>query len=64
MTARADANHQTLAQPGHCRAHGVVQATKQVPKIRFPFIVYGALRLWASRRPFTCPVCGETVGRA
>ncbi len=57
--------HATLrVQPGRCPTHGVVQATKALPAIRFPFLIFGALRLWANLRPFRCPLCDATVARA
>lgn len=64
MTTGGKTHNETLVQSGRCTAHGVVQATKQVPRIRFPFLVYGALRLWANMRPFHCPVCDSPVSRA
>lgn len=53
-----------LVQTGRCPTHGMVQATKAVPTVRFPFLVFGALRLWAQRRPYRCPGCGSAVARA
>jgi len=65
MPARpANPHEETLTQSGRCGAHGAVQAIKRVPEVRFPFLVFGALRLWANRRPFCCPVCGAPVTRA
>ncbi len=59
--ATTSTHSDTLVRTGRCDSHGLVQATKQVPKIRFPFIVFGAMRLWAQTRPFRCPVCGAAV---
>jgi hypothetical protein len=28
-------------QTGRCATHGTVQATREIPKMGFPFIVYG-----------------------
>ncbi len=46
---------------GRCPDHGTVEATKEVPKIRFPFFLYGTLRLLSSFRPYSCPDCGAKV---
>jgi hypothetical protein len=51
--------HQT--QTGRCAAHGTVQATREIPKMGFPFIVFGPRRAIAKRRPFRCPQCGAAV---
>lgn len=48
-------------QSGRCAAHGTVQATRQIPRMGFPFIVYTIWRALAKRRPFRCPQCGATV---
>jgi hypothetical protein len=49
---------------GRCAAHGTVKATREVPKIGFPFIVYAVWRAIAQRRPFLCPECGSAVQAA
>jgi hypothetical protein len=42
---------------GRCETHGMVEATREVPRLEFPYMVW-AVRLWlAKRRPFSCPVC-------
>ncbi|MDP9331355.1 MAG: hypothetical protein M3P11_12035 [Actinomycetota bacterium] len=46
---------------GRCQTHGTVQATRDIPKLQFPFIVYAVTRWLAKRRPFLCPQCGEPV---
>ena len=46
---------------GRCTTHGTVQATREVPKMGFPFIVYAIWRAVAQRRPFRCPQCGAAV---
>jgi hypothetical protein len=46
---------------GQCATHGTVQATRDVPEMRFPFIVYAIWRAIAQRRPFVCPECGAAV---
>ena len=48
-------------QTGRCATHGTVEATREVPRMGFPFIVYGVMRAMAKRRPFTCPECGAAV---
>jgi hypothetical protein len=48
-------------RPGHCPTHGAVDATKEVPKFRFPFLLYGGLRVLSSFQPYRCPQCGEKV---
>ena len=50
---------------GRCPTHGTVQATRAIPRMGFPFIVYGIRRALAKRKPFLCPECGRPVeGRA
>jgi predicted RNA-binding Zn-ribbon protein involved in translation (DUF1610 family) len=51
---------------GRCSAHGEVQATREIPKMAFPFVVYAIWRSVAQRRSFHCPECGAAVqaGRA
>ncbi len=48
-------------QAGRCSTHGTVQATREVPKMGFPFVIYAIWRAVAQRRPFVCPGCGEAV---
>ena len=48
-------------QHGRCAAHGPVEATREIPKAGFPFVVYAVWRAGAQRRPFLCPQCGEAV---
>jgi hypothetical protein len=52
---------QVQTRTGFCATHGTVQATRELPKIQFPFIVYGVRRYMARRRPFLCPTCGAEV---
>ncbi len=49
-------------QSGRCPTHGTVQATREMPKMGFPFVVYAVWRSLAGRRPFVCPECGAAVG--
>ena len=52
---------ETQTQIGRCATHGTVQATLEIPKMGFPFIVYAFLRSRAKRQPFRCPECGAAV---
>jgi hypothetical protein len=38
-----------------------VEATRDVPKMGFPFVVYAIWRAAAQRRPLLCPECGAAV---
>jgi len=49
------------SQSGSCPTHDTVTATREIPKIQFPFVYYAVLRAFASRRPFRCPRCGSQV---
>ncbi len=46
-----------------CAAHGVVEGTRRMPRLLFPFIITGAMRLVALTRPFRCPECGAAAGK-
>jgi hypothetical protein len=46
---------------GRCSTHGTVDATRNLPQIRFPYIIYAVLRSVAKRRPFRCPTCQAPV---
>jgi hypothetical protein len=48
-------------QTGRCATHGTVQATREIPRIGFPFIVFAVWRAVAKRRPFRCPDCGAAT---
>jgi hypothetical protein len=43
------------------RGTGPHLATRDIPKMGFPFIVYAYMRSRAKRKPFLCPECGEAV---
>ncbi len=47
---------------GRCPNHGIVQATKEIPKVSFPFIVYGVRRAMAAMARAQCPQCGAKLG--
>jgi hypothetical protein len=53
--------HETRTRPGTCPTHGPVKGKKQVPKIKFPFVVTGAARGVAAVRAYRCPQCGAKV---
>jgi hypothetical protein len=55
-------NVQTRA--GRCQTHGLVDGTRKMPRLLFPFIVTGVLRLAAMTRPFRCPRCGANLAKA
>jgi len=46
---------------GRCATHGMVDASRQVPRLEFPFIVNAVRRLLAKRQPFLCPQCDAPV---
>jgi hypothetical protein len=49
---------------GQCDTHGTVQATRELPRIQFPWLVNAVRRAFAKRRPYQCPECGEPVTTA
>ena len=53
--------NETQTAPGECPTHGEVEATREVPRAQFPFIVFGIRRALAKRRPYRCPTCGAPV---
>jgi hypothetical protein len=46
---------------GSCPSHGTVEATRDVPRSGFPWLVTAARRYLAQRRPYRCPTCGGPV---
>jgi hypothetical protein len=54
------ATNQTMrTRAGRCPTHGEVQAQKEMPTFKFPFvIVFLVRRLMAALRPYQCPQCG------
>jgi hypothetical protein len=46
---------------GRCATHGTVEATREVPRLQFPYAVNVVRRSIARRRPFRCPSCQEEV---
>jgi ABC-2 type transport system ATP-binding protein len=55
------ASKEIQTQAGRCSTHGTVEATREIPGMGFPFVVYGIWRTVAQRRPFLCPECGAAV---
>jgi hypothetical protein len=53
--------NETHTRHGMCATHGRVRGEKQVPKIKFPFVITGVARGIASLRPYCCPQCGTKV---
>jgi hypothetical protein len=51
-------------RPGRCETHGLVDSTRKMPRLLFPFVITGALRLVAMTRPFRCPRCGASTAKA
>ncbi|HEV2309759.1 MAG TPA: hypothetical protein VGU73_04510 [Acidimicrobiia bacterium] len=49
----------TQTRRGICPTHGQVEATREVPGVTFPFLLYGYRRFKARHRPFRCPTCGS-----
>lgn len=48
---------------GRCPNHGIVRCTQTVPKVSFPFIVYGVRRVVAAASKPVCPQCGAKVDK-
>lgn len=63
MTATSSKNP-VQTRPGRCPAHGLVEGTRKMPRLIFPFIITGVLRLAAMTRPFRCPRCGASTAKA
>ena len=55
------AHTETETRSGHCATHGDVEATREVPRMRFPYAYYWVLRMRARRQPFHCPTCETEV---
>jgi hypothetical protein len=50
-------------RPSRCESHGLVEGTRKMPRLIFPFIVTGTMRLVAKTRPYRCPRCGATTAK-
>jgi hypothetical protein len=53
--------NETQTRQGTCPTHGRVAAVREVPKLKFPFVISGAARGVAALRPFRCRECGAKV---
>lgn len=53
--------NEARTRPGTCPEHGHVQAVKELPAIRFPFLITAPARALAALRPYRCPSCGGKV---
>jgi hypothetical protein len=49
---------------GVCETHGMVEGVREIPRLQFPFVVYGVLRWRARHSPFLCPRCDAPVKAA
>ena len=52
---------ETQTRTGVCPTHGTVEATREMPKAGFPFIINAVRRALAGKRPYHCPTCGAVV---
>jgi hypothetical protein len=52
---------ETETTTGACPTHGTVEASREMPRLGFPFLYFGVRRFLARRRPFRCPTCGQPV---
>lgn len=52
---------ETQTRTAVCPTHGKVEATRELPKPSWPYLVYAVRRMLAARRPYRCPTCGEAV---
>lgn len=46
---------------GSCATHGSVEATRQIPRMQFPFLFWAVRRWLARRQPFRYPECGMPI---
>jgi hypothetical protein len=47
---------------GDCPTHGMVDATRELPRVTFPPLITAFRRAVAKRRrPYRCPMCGAPV---
>jgi hypothetical protein len=51
-------------RPSRCETHGLVEGTRTMPRLAFPFVITGVLRLAARTRPYRCPRCGASTSQA
>lgn len=57
-------DNETRTCPGTCPEHGPVTAEKQVPKLKFPFVITAVARGLATVRAYRCPNCGAKASAA
>jgi len=53
--------NETQTRTAVCPTHGTVEATREIPRPSWPYLVYVVRRMLATRRPYRCPSCGEAV---
>jgi len=58
------ATNEVQTRRGTCPEHGFVEGNREVPRLQFPFIVFGVKRMLAQRKPFACPSCGSPIENA
>jgi predicted RNA-binding Zn-ribbon protein involved in translation (DUF1610 family) len=46
---------------GVCPTHGTVEATREIPRAGFPFIINAVRRSRTRKQPYRCPTCGAEV---
>jgi hypothetical protein len=54
-------NVEIEVRSGTCATHGSVEATREIPRMGFPFAVFAVRRWVARRKPFVCPECEQPV---
>ncbi|MBV9411966.1 MAG: hypothetical protein JO148_10235 [Acidimicrobiia bacterium] len=52
---------ETQTKHGDCPTHGMVEATRELPRVTFPPIITAVRRSLAKKRPYLCPECGAEV---
>lgn len=54
-------SNETQTRTAVCPTHGTVEATREVPRPSWPYLIYVVRRALATRQPYRCPTCGEAV---
>jgi len=57
----SESRKKILYRTGQCSTHGQVEATKEIPKVSFPFLIWAVVRLRSTMQPYSCPECGAHV---
>jgi predicted RNA-binding Zn-ribbon protein involved in translation (DUF1610 family) len=52
---------ETETRSGVCATHGTVDATREIPRAGFPYIINAFRRARARKQPYRCPACGAAV---